>query len=225
MTSFEANEVDVTKEVLDRTRADDEFWDQVSEIALLDDTFITNECSDHIAARFPGSDRLSTVSQRSENKFTALIEEDEEEIEDLISGFIDDVGSISIFPEDPTSYYSNYQRRLRLMRKILISEIRNRARSRPMPVVAVAPPPPAALPSSPAKSVLATSTAGLKNVVAQAITATLEYDPWESLNSFLVVEERFSSERRSCQMSYASTRPRASFRQPIRSGSIRSKSS
>ncbi len=38
--------------------------------------------------------------------------------------------------------------------------------------------------ASPVKSVLATSTAGLKTV-ANAISATLEYDPWESLNSFL----------------------------------------
>lgn len=82
------------------------------------------------------------------------------------------------------------------MRKMIIAEVRNRARNRPMPTVVVpvpAPPPP----SSPAKSVLATSTAGLKNV-AHAITATLEYDPWESLNSFL--SGRGSIQERAAQL-------------------------
>jgi hypothetical protein len=52
MTSFDANEVDLAKEILDRTRADDDFWDQVSEQALLDNNFVMNECGDHIPARY-----------------------------------------------------------------------------------------------------------------------------------------------------------------------------
>ncbi len=38
------------------------------------------------------------------------MDEDEDEIEDLVSGFVDDIGSISLFPEDASSFYSNYQR-------------------------------------------------------------------------------------------------------------------
>ncbi len=52
MTSFEPGDFDLSKDVLDRTRGDDEFWDQVSELALLDDSFVINECTDHVPSRY-----------------------------------------------------------------------------------------------------------------------------------------------------------------------------